>query len=101
MEDAWSHLPKVRNAGAVFVGRQAAEAFGDYYAGPNHILPTMGTARFSSALSVSTFCAKSSIIAVSRDFVAENAHSVACLARLEGLEAHARSALCRLRETER
>ncbi|MDR1489400.1 MAG: histidinol dehydrogenase [Desulfovibrio sp.] len=99
IEDAWSHLPKVRNAGAVFVGRQAAEAFGDYYAGPNHVLPTMGTARFSSALSVSTFCTKSSIIAVSRDFVAENAHSVARLARLEGLEAHARSALCRLSET--
>jgi histidinol dehydrogenase len=78
------------------MGYDAAEAAGDYFAGPNHVLPTMGTARFSSALSVSTFCKKSSIIAVNNNFAAENAVAVARLARLEGLEAHARSALCRL-----
>ncbi|MDR0827618.1 MAG: histidinol dehydrogenase [Desulfovibrio sp.] len=96
LADAWSCLPLVRNAGAVFIGQYAAEVFGDYYAGPNHVLPTMGTARFSSALSVSTFCKKSSIIAVSNNFAAQNAAAVARLARLEGLEAHARAALCRL-----
>lgn len=93
--DPWQALPLVRHAGAVFMGGYSAEALGDYYAGPNHVLPTMGTARFSSALSVDTFCKRSSIIAASREFAAQSAGAVARLARLEGLEAHARSALCR------
>lgn len=96
VDEPWALLPKVRHAGAVFLGHYAAEPLGDYYAGPNHVLPTMGTARFSSALSVDTFCKKTSVIAASREFAGAGAAPVARLARLEGLEAHARSALCRL-----
>lgn len=93
--DPWALLPAIRHAGAVFMGHHSAEPLGDYYAGPNHVLPTMGTARFSSALSVSTFCKKTSIIAASPAFARSAAPDVALLARMEGLEAHARSALCR------
>lgn len=94
--EPWELLPRIRHAGAVFMGHHSAEPLGDYYAGPNHVLPTMGTARFSSALSVDTFCKKTSIVAASREFARSGAHAVARLARLEGLEGHARSALCRL-----
>lgn len=89
--DPWALLPSIRHAGAVFMGRHSPEPVGDYYAGPNHVLPTMGTARFSSALSVQTFCKKTSIVAASASFVERHAASIARLARLEGLEAHARS----------
>lgn len=95
VRDPWALLPKVRHAGAVFMGHYSAEPFGDYYAGPNHVLPTMGTARFASALSVSAFCKKTSIIAAGAEFAGAAAEPVARLARLEGLEGHARSALCR------
>lgn len=94
--DPWAMLPKVRHAGAVFMGHTSPEPVGDYYAGPNHVLPTLGTARFSSALSVQTFCKKTSIVAASPEFVQRNASSIARLARLEGLEAHARSVECRI-----
>ena len=93
--DPWDLLPKVRHAGAVFLGRWSPEPMGDYFAGPNHVLPTMGTARFSSALGVEVFCKKISVLAASREFTQESAEAVARLARLEGLEAHARSALAR------
>lgn len=96
--DPWELLPLVRHAGAVFMGRHSAEPFGDYFAGPNHVLPTMGTARFSSALSVQTFCKKTSVIAASAAFARESAGAVARLARIEALEGHARSALCRAKE---
>jgi histidinol dehydrogenase len=96
--DPWALLPRIRHAGAVFLGRYSPEALGDYYAGPNHVLPTMGTARFSSALSVRTFCKKTSILSASPEFARSGAEAVARLARLEGLEGHARSALCRLEE---
>lgn len=95
-EDPWSVLPHIRHAGAVFMGRYSPEPVGDYYAGPNHVLPTMGTARFSSALSVQTFCKKTSIVAASETFVKRHAASIARLARLEGLEAHARSVESRI-----
>ncbi|MBE6440965.1 MAG: histidinol dehydrogenase [Desulfovibrio desulfuricans] len=89
--EPWSVLPFIRHAGAVFMGRHSPEPVGDYFAGPNHVLPTLGTARFSSALSVQTFCKKTSVIAASRTFLQQNMQSIAALARLEGLEAHARS----------
>ncbi|MBQ9452908.1 MAG: histidinol dehydrogenase [Desulfovibrio sp.] len=89
--DPWSILPAIRHAGAVFLGRYSPEPVGDYFAGPNHVLPTLGTARFSSALSVQTFCKKTSVIAASKAFLQQNMQSIAALARLEGLEAHARS----------
>jgi len=84
-------LGKIRNAGAIFLGHHCPEPVGDYFAGPNHVLPTLGTARFSSALSVQSFCKKSSVIAASPEYLAQHAGKIARLARLEGLEAHARS----------
>ncbi len=95
VDDPWALMPRLRHAGAIFMGHHAAEPLGDYYAGPNHVLPTLGTARFSSALSVQTFCKKTSIIAPSAEFARKAAHAVGRLARLEGLEAHARSAEAR------
>lgn len=95
VRDPWAILPRIRHAGAVFMGHYSAEPLGDYYAGPNHVLPTMGTARFSSALGVATFMKKTSVIAASEAFAKKAADAVARLARLEGLEAHARSALQR------
>ena len=92
LQDPWSWIGSVRNAGAVFVGQQTPEPLGDYFAGPNHILPTVGTARFSSALSVQHFCKKSSLLAASPSHMSDCSAKVARLARLEGLEAHARSA---------
>ena len=95
MREPWSVLPRIRHAGAVFLGPYAPEPLGDYFAGPNHVLPTLGTARFSSALSVQTFCKRTSIIAASPAFAAANTDAVARLARMEQLEAHARSMECR------
>lgn len=94
--DPWALMPSIRHAGAVFMGHYASEAFGDYFAGPNHVLPTMRTARFSSALSVEVFMKKMSVVGTSRAFAKASAQAVAQLARIEGLEAHALSALKRL-----
>ena len=101
VETPWEVLPRVRHAGAVFLGRWSPEPMGDYFAGPNHVLPTMGTARFSSALGVEVFCKKISVLAASREFTRSSAEAVARLARMEGLEAHARSALVRTRAAGR
>ncbi len=89
--DPWAHVGKIRHAGAVFMGHHCPEPVGDYFAGPNHVLPTMGTARFSSALSVSTFTKKTSLIAAAPGYVSAHGAKIARLARLENLEAHARS----------
>lgn len=97
-EDPWIISTGIRHAGAVFLGPNSPEPIGDYFAGPNHVLPTMGTARFSSALSVQTFCKNTSIIAASAEFARTKAASVARLARLECLEAHARSMEMRITE---
>jgi histidinol dehydrogenase len=85
-------LPKLRHAGAIFLGRWSSEAIGDYCAGPNHILPTAGTARFSSPLGVYDFQKRSSVIGVSRAGARTLGRLAATLARGEGLQAHARSA---------
>lgn len=85
-------LPKLRHAGAIFLGRWSSEAIGDYCAGPNHVLPTSGTARFSSPLGVYDFQKRSSLIEVSRKGARTLGRLAATLARGEGLEAHARSA---------
>jgi len=98
-EGAEDRLGEIRNAGAIFVGRYTAEALGDYCAGPNHVLPTSGTARFSSPLGVYDFQKRSSIIHCSPAGAAELSRTAACLARAEGLEAHAQSADFR-RESE-
>lgn len=91
IEDPWAQIPYVRHAGAIFLGRYTPEAAGDYLAGPNHVLPTMGTARFASALGVETFLKKSSIISYSREGLKGDADHIRALARLEGLTAHAAS----------
>lgn len=86
---AW--LGKVKNAGAVFLGRYSPEPVGDYFAGPNHVLPTGGSARFYSPLNVDTFLKKVSVIHYSETALAENQAKIALLARREGLEGHARA----------
>ena len=91
-----SWLEKIRNAGAIFLGRYSSEALGDYCAGPNHVLPTSRTARFSSPLGVYDFQKRSSVIAVSREGAQTLGRLAATLARGEGLQAHARSAELRL-----
>ncbi|HET7522036.1 MAG TPA: histidinol dehydrogenase [Bacillales bacterium] len=84
-------LGKIRHAGAVFLGPDSSEPVGDYFAGPNHVLPTSGTARFSGPLGVDDFTKKTSIISYSSRAIGQNAGKIAALARLEGLEAHARA----------
>ena len=95
--DAWSHLPAIRNAGGVFLGRHSPEAAGDYVAGPSHIMPTGATARFSSPLSVDDFLKITSVIALSARQLAELGPVAARLARSEGLTAHAAAVERRLR----
>ena len=95
--DPWSRLPQIRHAGAIFLGGHTPEAAGDYLAGPNHVLPTMGTARFASALGVETFLKKSSIISYSARALAADSDHIQRLANLEGLTAHANSVAVRVR----
>jgi histidinol dehydrogenase len=91
-------LGKLRHAGAMFFGRFSSEPVGDYFAGPNHVLPTNGTARFSSGLSVDEFVKKSSVIVYSEAALREHGEDIAAFARLEGLEAHARAIEVRLKK---
>lgn len=95
LDNPFDYLDEVRNAGSVFMGRHCPEALGDYYAGPNHTLPTGGTARFSSPLSVDDFVKKMQYTYYTADALNAVAEDVAFFARKEGLTAHARSALIR------
>ncbi|MEH7252700.1 histidinol dehydrogenase [Neobacillus niacini] len=90
-------LGKIRHAGAIFIGRYSSEPVGDYFAGPNHVLPTNGTARFSSPLNVDDFQKKSSVIIYSEKALTDNGEKIAKFARMEGLEAHARAVELRLK----
>ncbi|MGM7682936.1 histidinol dehydrogenase [Cytobacillus sp. Hm23] len=94
--DPMSIVASIRHAGAIFLGRYSTEPVGDYFAGPNHVLPTNGTARFSSPLSVDDYVKKSSIISYSKDALITNGAKIASFARAEGLEAHARAIEVRL-----
>ncbi|PFP30007.1 histidinol dehydrogenase [Bacillus sp. AFS073361] len=96
-ENAIELLGKIRHAGAIFIGRYSSEPVGDYFAGPNHVLPTNGTARFSSPLNVDDFQKKSSVIIYSQKAMVENGAKIAEFARKEGLEAHARAVEFRLK----
>ena len=89
-------LPKVENAGAIFLGGAAAEAFGDYNAGPSHVLPTFGTARHASPLGVEDFQKRSSVIRITPAGARGLARNAAAIATVEGLHAHAAAALARL-----
>ncbi len=100
VEQPFDWLDGVKHAGSVFLGRNCPEALGDYLAGPNHTLPTSGTARFSSPLSVDDFVKKTQYTYFTRDALARVAEDVALFARTEGLTGHARSALIRTEELE-
>ncbi len=96
LADPYQAMTRIRHAGAIFLGNHSPEATGDYLAGPNHVLPTMGTARFSSALGVETFLKKSSLISYSRQALLADADDIQALANLEGLSAHALSVAIRV-----
>ena len=95
VDNPFDYLHRVRHAGSIFMGRHCPEALGDYLAGPNHTLPTGGTARFYSPLSVDDFVKKSQYTYFSADALAAVADKIALFARKEGLEGHARSVLSR------
>ena len=95
VEEPFAYLERIRNAGSVFLGRNCPEALGDYYAGANHTLPTSGTARFSSPLSVDDFVKKTQYIYYSEEALLAAADDVAAFARQEGLTGHARSVTIR------
>jgi histidinol dehydrogenase len=96
-QDPWSHLDHIRHAGAVFVGAFSPEALGDYLAGPNHVLPTGGTARFASPLSVEDFLHRTSLLHFSEEGLKRLAGPAVTLASLEGLDGHARAVRIRQR----
>lgn len=96
VEHPFDHIGQIRNAGAVFLGQFTPEPVGDYIAGPNHVLPTAGTARFSSALSVDNFIKKTSIIQYSETAFRREANDIIRLAQTEGLGAHANAIKIRL-----
>ena len=93
--EPYALLPLIENAGAIFMGHYSPEPLGDYLAGPNHVLPTSGTARFFSPLSVDDFVKKSSLICCSRAELERVADQVILLAQEEGLDAHANSVAIR------
>ncbi len=98
MDNPFDYLDKVKHAGSIFMGKYCPEALGDYYAGPNHTLPTSGTARFSSPLSVDDFVKKTQYTYYTRDALSKVADEVAFFAEKEGLTAHAKSATIRFEE---
>lgn len=98
VDNPFDYLDGVKHAGSIFMGRNCPEAYGDYYAGPNHTLPTSGTARFSSPLSVDDFVKKTQYTYYTEDAFRRVAQDVAYFARKEGLEAHARSVTSRIEE---
>ena len=95
VDDPFALLPRVKNAGSIFLGRHTPEALGDYFAGPNHTLPTSGTARFSSPLGVDDFVKRSSFLYYTQEALAPVAERIADFAEREGLHAHAQSVTIR------
>lgn len=98
VDNPFDYLDKVKNAGSVFLGKNCPEALGDYFAGPNHTLPTSGTARFSSPLSVDDFVKKTAFTYYTLDALSKVSEDIAYFAEKEGLSAHARSAVVRTRK---
>ncbi|MZQ82648.1 histidinol dehydrogenase [Paenibacillus sp. 5J-6] len=98
VQEPFNLLPRIENAGAIFLGAYSTEPVGDYFAGPNHVLPTNGTARFSSPLNVDDFLKKSSVIHYSKEALIANGDMIMTLARNEGLEGHARAVEVRLKK---
>ena len=100
VDNPFDYLDRIRHAGSIFMGRNCPEALGDYFAGPNHTLPTSGTAKFSSPLSVDDFIKKTQFIYYTKDALSRVARDVAYFAEKEGLTAHAKSAVIRLEENK-
>ena len=98
VDNPFDYLDKVKHAGSIFMGKYCPEALGDYFAGPNHTLPTSGTARFSSPLSVDDFVKKTQFTYYTAQALEEVADKVACFAHKEGLDAHAKSAVIRFED---
>ena len=98
VDNPFDYLDKIKHAGSIFMGKSCPEALGDYFAGPNHTLPTSGTARFSSALSVDDFVKKSQFVYYTKDALSKVADKISYFAKKEGLDAHARSATIRFEE---
>lgn len=96
VDEPFAYLDSIRHAGSIFMGRNCPEALGDYMAGPNHTLPTSGTARFSSPLSVDDFIKKTQYTYFTKDALSELAEDIAYFAKQEGLTGHAKSAVIRL-----
>ena len=101
LDEPFNYLDKIKNAGSIFMGRYCPEALGDYFAGPNHTLPTSGTARFSSPLSVDDFVKKTQFSYYTKDALAKVAKKVEFFANKEGLGAHAKSAVIRFENSEK
>ena len=89
VESPFNLLPKIKNAGAIFLGEFSPEPLGDYFAGPNHVLPTGGTAKFYSVLNVETFLKRTSLISYTQKDLSSAADDIIRLAQAEGLDAHA------------
>ena len=98
VDNPFDYLDKVKHAGSIFMGKYCPEALGDYFAGPNHTLPTSGTARFSSPLSVDDFVKKTQFTYYTPDALEKVAQKIACFAHKEGLDAHAKSAVIRFED---
>ncbi|MBO5908847.1 MAG: histidinol dehydrogenase, partial [Clostridia bacterium] len=100
LDNPFDYLDEIRHAGSIFMGRNCPEALGDYYAGPNHTLPTSGTAKFSSPLSVDDFIKKTQYTYYTKEALSKVASDVAFFAEKEGLTAHAKSAVIRTEEEQ-
>ena len=98
LDKPFDYLDKIKHAGSIFMGRYCPEALGDYFAGANHTLPTSGTARFSSPLSVDDFVKKSQYTYYTKEALRKVAEDIAFFAEKEGLQAHAKSAVIRFEE---
>ena len=101
VDDPFAVLNDIQNAGSIFLGKNVPEALGDYFAGPNHTLPTSGTARFSSPLGVDDFVKKSSFIYYTREALSEVQARIANFAEHEGLHAHAKSVTIRFEDEQK
>ena len=98
VDNPFDYLDKIKHAGSIFMGKYCPEALGDYFAGPNHTLPTSGTARFSSPLSVDDFVKKSQFTYYTKDALSNVAKKIEYFANKEGLQAHAKSAVIRFED---
>jgi histidinol dehydrogenase len=96
MRDAWSYLDRLENAGGIFIGESSPEVIGDYIAGPSHVMPTGGTARFSSPITIDDFLKISSIVAIDSETFKKIAPAAETIAQAEGLGGHARAVKIRL-----